>query len=309
VSRLSEFLEQILLVEIEENIVIFIDEIDSVLGLEFPIEDFFALIRAFYNKRAENPTFKRLTFALFGVAMPTALMADTNRTPFNIGRSIQLVGFKQQEAMSLMSGLTGVVTQPEAVLTQILQWTGGQPFLTQKLCQLARVACQQEGGRGRTDKGMLGQKDGEKVSPSPCASSPCLTPGNEGLWVEQLVRTHIIKNWESQDEPEHLKTIRDRLCRQHDRVFNSEQRTGRLLKLYRQVLQNKDVLANDSPEQVELLLSGLLIKCDGLLKVRNQIYQAVFNLDWVEQQLEKLRPAHSWATLRRRRIKIRLLEG
>jgi hypothetical protein len=81
------------------------------------------------------------------------------------------------------------------------------------------------------------------------------------------------------------------------------------LRAYQQVLQHKEVFANDSPEQVELLLSGLLIKCDGLLKVRNRIYQAVFNLDWVEQQLEKVRPAHSWATLRRRRIKIRLLEG
>ncbi|HEY9606737.1 MAG TPA: AAA-like domain-containing protein [Allocoleopsis sp.] len=302
VSRLSEFLEQVLLVEIQENLVIFIDEIDSVLSLEFPIEDFFALIRAFYNKRAENPTFKRLTFALFGVAMPTALMTDTNRTPFNIGRSIQLVGFKQQEAMSLMSGLTGVVTQPEAVLTQILHWTGGQPFLTQKLCQLVRMACQQAGGRGRTDKGMPGQEDGENVSPSPCASSPCLVPGDESLWIEQLVRENIIKNWESQDEPEHLKTIRNRL-------FNPEQRTGRLLKLYRQVLQQKEVFADDSSEQVELLLSGLLVKCHGSLKVHNQIYQAVFNLDWVEQQLEKVRPAPSVVTLRRRRIKIRLLEG
>src|SRR5919202_6031067 len=36
VNRLSEFLETILLVEIEQNVVIFIDEIDSVLGLKFP---------------------------------------------------------------------------------------------------------------------------------------------------------------------------------------------------------------------------------------------------------------------------------
>lgn len=260
VNRLSEFLEQVLLVEIQENIVIFIDEIDSVLGLEFPIDDFFALIRACYNKRAEHPEYKRLTFALFGVAMPTALMADNSRTPFNIGRAIQLTGFAPHEAIALVSGLNGIVSNAEAVIQYILDWTGGQPFLTQKLCKLVQSACQKHREQPITD---------------------CV--GEESLWVEQLVRTHIIDNWEAQDEPEHLKTIRDRLLK-------NEQRAGRILGLYRQVLQNQDVLVSDSPEQVDLLLSGLLVKRNGLLKVHNQIYQTIFNLDWVDKQLERLRP-------------------
>ncbi len=283
VSRLSEFLEQVLLVEIEQTIVIFIDEIDSVLGLEFPIEDFFALIRACYNKRAEQPAFKRLTFALFGVAMPIALMADTNRTPFNIGRSITLVGFEQREAMSLVSGLTGMIGSPDAVLKQILHWTGGQPFLTQKLCKLVRTACQKQAERGR--HGEMGTPGHPDDSASFCAScTPSFpAPGNESLWVDQLVSTCLIDNWEAQDEPEHLKTIRNR-------ILKNEQLLGCMLGLYQQILHNTDLLAEDSQEQVELLLSGLLINCDGVLKVRNRIYQAVFNLDWVNKQLERLRP-------------------
>ena len=260
INRLSEFIEQVLLVEIQENIVIFIDEIDSVLGLEFPIEDFFALIRACYNRRAEHPDYKRLTFALFGVAMPTALMADTNRTPFNIGRAIQLTGFAQHEAIALVSGLNGIVSHAEAVIQHILHWTGGQPFLTQKLCKLAQSAFQKHREQYLTDCG-----------------------GDESLWIERLVRTHIINNWEAQDEPEHLKTIRDR-------ILKNEQRAGRILGLYRQVLQNQDVFISDSQEQVELLLSGLLVKRNGLLKVHNQIYQIIFNLEWVDKQLERLRP-------------------
>jgi WD40 repeat protein/DNA-binding response OmpR family regulator len=275
VSRLSDFLEQVLLVEIEQNIVIFIDEIDSVLGLEFPIEDFFALIRACYNKRAENPAFKRLTFALFGVAMPAALMADTNRTPFNIGRSIKLTGFKPHEVMSLVSGLTGIVSHPEAVLKQILHWTGGQPFLTQKLCHLVRIACREQ------EK----QEDNSASLPASPRLSIFASPSSndESLWVEQLVRTFIIENWEAQDEPEHLKTIRDR-------ILKNRQRAGRMLGLYQQVLQDESLLTDDSQEQVELLLSGLLIQCDGVLKVHNRIYQTIFNLDWVNKQLNRLRP-------------------
>lgn len=94
VQRLNEFVEEVLLVEVEQNIVIFIDEIDSVLGLSFPIDDFFAWIRASYDKRARQPAYRRLTFALLGVATPSNLIADKNRTPFNIGRAIQLNGFE-----------------------------------------------------------------------------------------------------------------------------------------------------------------------------------------------------------------------
>jgi DNA-binding response OmpR family regulator len=282
VSRLSEFLEQVLLVEIEQNIVIFIDEIDSVLGLEFSIEDFFGLIRVCYNRRAENPAYKRLTFAMFGVAMPMALMTDINRTPFNIGRAIQLVGFAPHEVTSLLSGLAGIVKHHDTVLQQILYWTGGQPFLTQKLCHLVRMASHKQGEKKHNSASSL------TSSSLPLYASS--SPSDESRWVDQLVHTCIIENWESQDEPEHLKTIRHRLCRSSsgNHFVKNEQRAGRILRIYRQILHNQNVISDDSPEQVELLLSGLLVKCDGTLKVHNRIYQAVFNLKWVNKQLEKL---------------------
>ena len=256
VSRLSEFLETVLLVEIQQNVVIFIDEIDSLLSLDFPTDDFFALIRALYNKRAQKPSYKRLTFALLGVATPADLIADKNRTPFNIGRAIELRGFALHEAMPLMPGLTGIASQPEAFLAEVLYWTSGQPFLTQKLCQLTLMAT-------------------NRVSVIPA--------GDESRWVEQLVFRCIIDNWETQDEPEHLRTIRDRILR-------NEQRAGRLLGIYQQILQQGEVNSDDSTEQMELLLSGLVVKQQGFLKVKNPIYQKVFDLEWVQEQLASLRP-------------------
>jgi len=102
-----------------------------------------------------------------------------------------------------------------------------------------------------------------------------------------LVESRLIENWEVYDQPEHLKTIRNRL-------LQSERRTVRLLKLYQQILQLGEVVANDSPEQIELRLSGLVVKQDGKLKVYNPIYQSVFNLAWVEEELAKLQP-YGWA--------------
>ena len=64
VQRLGQFIEEILLVEAAEapnkRLVIFIDEIDSVLGLNFPVDDFFALIRSCYNQRSLNQDYQRL---------------------------------------------------------------------------------------------------------------------------------------------------------------------------------------------------------------------------------------------------------
>ncbi|BAY45607.1 TPR repeat-containing protein [Scytonema sp. HK-05] len=127
--RFGNFLEKKLLVEIRENIVIFIDEIDSVLSLKFPTDDFFAFIRSCYNQRVDNPEFNRLTFCLLGVASPSNLIEDKQRTPFNIGKAISLKGFQLHEVEPLQIGLEGKFSKPQAVMREILEWTGGQPFL------------------------------------------------------------------------------------------------------------------------------------------------------------------------------------
>lgn len=250
VQRLSRFIEEVLLTfgGVEDGgakkpLVIFFDEIDSVLSLNFSANDFFALIRSCYNQRSLNAAYQRLTFALFGVATPSDLITDLQRTPFNIGRAIQLEGFKEHEAQPLLQGLTEKVNNPQLVLKEILSWTNGQPFLTQKLCQLIHNS-----------------------------SSP-ITPDNEIEWIDNLVQTHVLTNWESQDEPEHLRTIKDRL-------LNSLQ-SFELLKLYQQVLHQGEVALNDSPQERELLLSGLVVKQQGFLRIHNRIYASIFNSDWV----------------------------
>jgi len=260
-QRLSHFIEDILLVKFpQERIFIFIDEIDSILSLDFPVDDFFALIRFCYNQRAINPEYNRISFAIFGVATPSDLIADKNRTPFNIGQAIDLQGFELAEAQLLVKGLESGVSNPHAVLKQILAWTSGQPFLSQKVCYLASRASRE------TADGLVK-----------------IPPGTEAFWVDSLVRSRIVNNWESQDEPEHLKTIGDRILR-------DEQRAGRLLGIYQQILQSVEVPTDDTREQIELLLSGLVVKKQGYLQVKNRVYQEVFNRKWVEKQLGQLRP-------------------
>src|SRR5512136_2390 len=86
VQRLDELIESVLLAELKQDLIIFIDEIDSVISLNFPTDDFFAWIRSCYNKRPDRKEYKRLSFVLLGVATPSDLIADKTRTPFNLGR-------------------------------------------------------------------------------------------------------------------------------------------------------------------------------------------------------------------------------
>lgn len=140
------------------------------------------------------------------------------------------------------------VSNPQVVLKAILAWTNGQPFLTQKLCQIIRN------------------------------SSFSIPTKGEAEWIKNLVQTQVIDNWESQDEPEHLRTIRDR-------ILKSERQPTQLLEIYRQILQQGEIPAVDTPQARELLLSGLVVKQQGALKVHNRIYQLIFDSSWMEQHI------------------------
>ncbi|BAU11067.1 WD-40 repeat-containing protein [Leptolyngbya sp. NIES-3755] len=256
VNRLSEFLETVLLEQVSDSIVVFLDEIDTVLGLPFPVDDFFALIRTCHSKRAEIPAYNRLTFCLMGVATPSRLISDRRRTPFNIGHAIELCGFQLSEVAPLVSAFTKVTSDPNMMLSRILDWTQGQPFLTQKLCDLAMRS-----------------------------NTVLETPAS----IDWLVQTRVIENWEAQDEPEHFKTIRDRL-------LQDESNAARLLGLYQQLLeaQSEENLprlpTDDTPEQTELILSGIAERNGAWLQIKNPIYSTIFNAQWVAKRLEALRP-------------------
>ena len=293
VQRLGELIEELLLVKISQKIVIFIDEIDSVLSFKESLDDFFALIRSCYNKRAYKPEYQRLTFALLGVATPSDLISDATRTPFNIGRAIELQGFSLHESLPLVKGFEGKVDNPQAFLKEILEWTGGQPFLTQKLCKLIVQGKEEESSATDSVTDLTDVTDVTDVMDG--RRTEFLSTNQ--LLIGEIVQAQIIENWEAADEPAHLKTIRDRLLR-------SQHRASRLLGLYQKILQLDPpqppflrgeqmpggISADDSSEQTELRLSGLVVKRGGKLTVSNRIYAAIFNHNWVEKALGDLRP-------------------
>lgn len=266
VQKLAEFFSELLINQFpQQPIVIFFDEIDSLLNFDFLNNDFFPLIRSCYNQRSLKREYERLTFAFFGVTTPGDLIQDPQKTPFNIGQPIDLHNISLDDAQPLAQGLVGIVAQPEAVLKEIFYWTGGQPFLTQKICQLVVR-------KFHYSQIKLGENNGGE--------------SNWNQWIADLVRSQIIENWESQDEPEHLRTIKNRL-------LSNEKRAARLLGIYEEILQKQPIKFNGSREHIELELSGLVYRKNGYLTIKNPIYEQIFNYAWVKEQLDRIRPYSS----------------
>lgn len=243
-NRLMNFFQDVVLTQLGGNCVVFVDEIDTTIKLPFS-DDFFAAIRACFNARANQPAFERICFVLLGVASPADLIRDPTRTPFNIGKRIDLADFDVDEAQHFINGLHAGDDQAEALLERIYYWTQGHPYLTQKLCVLVR----QDMHAGESPRQL----------------------------VDRVVKAEFLGVGRRGKE-DNLKLIDDRITKA------GEQRTE-LLKLYEKVRKGKRVQDRpQSPVHSALKLSGL-IKADaeGRLIVRNEIYKRVFDARWISR--------------------------
>ncbi len=137
----------------------------------------------------------------------------------------------------------------EKALDTVLLWTGGQSPLTQKLFEFI--------------------------------SQENIIKGREKEQIDYLIKNKILNNLHDKNLINHFKTIKKRL------LYNQQCEPKSLLRLYRQVLEDK-VFTDESKEQQELLRTGLVVKQQDTLAVANPIYQSLFNLVWIEKNLNNL---------------------
>jgi WD40 repeat protein len=241
--RFNTFLREQVLARTGSRIVIFVDEIDTTLRLGFT-DDFFTSIRFLYNARATDPELARLSFVLVGVATPDDLIKDPERTPFNIGRRVDLTDFTGEEAKPLLRGLDLPEAEASAVLERVFHWTGGHPFLTLRLLQAARERAQ---------------------TPVPAA-------------VDDLVTRLFFGEASRHDS--NLNFVADMLTRKAEDRFKSDVVVTR----YGKIRSGATVPDEEAdPVDAWMKLSGVVIARAGSLRVRNRIYELVFTEKWARQ--------------------------
>lgn len=240
---------------ISGKIVVFIDEIDGVRSLPFATDEFFEGIRNFYTDRATHPELSRITFCLVGVATPSDLIQNLSTTPFNIGYRIVLSDFTEQEAAPLIQGLNRPPRVASALLRRVLWWTGGHPYLTQRLC--GAVA--------------------EDATVTSAAG------------VDRLCANLFLSS-RSRETDNNLQFVGRRIS---DRADEGE--LAGLLDLYGRVRAGKRVPDDDTNRLIEILrLAGVVKVEKNLLVVRNRIYGHVFDQNWIRVHMpdSELRRQH-----------------
>ncbi|GAB1537722.1 hypothetical protein NUACC21_03750 [Scytonema sp. NUACC21] len=164
-----------------------------------------------------------------------------------------------QEAKPLAEGLDLSKDEALQVLKWVLKWTGGHPYLTQRLCSIIR------------------QKEQKSWSQAD---------------IDGIVSSTFFGKMSEQDN--NLQFVRDMLTKRapdEEGVLTNYRsiRRGRL-----PVLDEERSLVKS-----HLKLSGVVKREGAVLKVRNQIYYRVFDLKWVNQHLplklqdlwERLKPS------------------
>ena len=251
-------LPQIILPRAPHRLVLFVDEIDAVRSLPFSADEFFAGIRECYNRRTQEPEFARLTFCLLGVATPADLISDTRLSPstsahesncatsplkkptpwqarWEIEKKRRRGEEEKKEKLPLNPQLS--------TLNRVLYWTGGHPYMTQRLC---RALVESEGNEGAASTTQV-----DKI-------------------CEDLFLTH-----QARETDDNLAFARNRLLR-------SKADLASLLDLYQQARNGHKVKDDETNPLCSILrLSGVVKVEQGLLKPRNRIYDRVFDRDWI----------------------------
>lgn len=239
-QRLLLFFEQVVLAEISGSVIIFVDEIETTLRLDFT-DDFFAAVRSIHNARSGR-RFERLAFVLIGVATPDSLIRDRQLTPFNVGQGVVLSDFTYDEALPLADGFELPRKDAQHILRRVLHWTGGHPYLTQRLCRAIVEARKDEWTDVEIDLVVSRLFFGDQSDED-----------SNLRFVRQMLLTSEL------DREELLKTYRE-ILRESPPVLDEEQS---LIKSH-------------------LKLSGVVKRQGGTLRVRNPIYREVFDESWVK---------------------------
>ena len=244
-QRLVEFYLEIVLANINERIVIFIDEIQYAAELPFA-EHLLASIRAAHNSRVTDPEFSRLGFALFGECDTQSLVSHDGLSPFAVSTEVKLVDFSREQLGIFRTELNLALDDADRALDRIFAWTNGQPYLTQKL---ARSVARED------------------------------FAGEIHECVDRIVQQQLVGRSALHNEP-HLsqisrKIVNDRKDREALLTLYGKLRKGVAVAYAPESKIQRKLLS----------IGLVIVTPDGRLAPRNRVYASVFSAKWANENL------------------------
>jgi WD40 repeat protein/subtilisin-like proprotein convertase family protein len=244
-QRLRAFFLDLVLGRVEGRVVIFVDGAEAVLD-EPRLADLFAAIRACHDARATDATYERLTFCLLSAVPPDRLLPASQHSPFDVSTAVSLPPFTLAETRHLAAGLPVEGAVADELAERIWRWTGGQPYLTQRLL-----------------RGLLRR-------------------AHRGIHVHDLdgLVTALFFGPNATSEDPHLSAISALVLAESPRRAARLTLYGKIRKGIAVPLDRASALQRD------LLDAGLLCADElGNLGVANNVYRGAFTAGWANAQL------------------------
>jgi len=252
-----DYMRDIVIPRVDGGLVIFFDEVDTLVSCRFNTDPFFGSLRALHGERPAG----KFAVCLLGVTRPADLVNDENTTPFNVAHPIALHDFTRAESNAFLDRLRDVFGKPERIVDQAHAWTSGHPYMFQNVLKEAVAA------------------HGKK------AADPSLAAATATAFIAGIVERRFF----SQEEDAVLGVVR--------RTFEGQglaPETMDALNHYRVLLADKDVLVAQGAKrevQEKLRITGLVaFVSEGKrtwLRVRNRIFRQRYDAAWVAGLLDR----------------------
>lgn len=125
----TTYLEEYLLVADDSPLVLYLDDVDVLFPYPEVYEDFFGLLRSWYEKARSRPNWKKLRLVI-AHSTDVYIRLNINQSPFNIGLPIELPEFSKEEVQEFAKqyGLSG----NSSLVDPLIQLVGGHPYLLQQ---------------------------------------------------------------------------------------------------------------------------------------------------------------------------------
>jgi len=125
----TTYLEEYLLADADSPLVLFLDDVDILFPYPEVYEDFFGLLRSWYEKARSRANWKKLRLAI-AHATDVYIRLNINQSPFNVGLPIELPEFTQKQVQTLAKqhGLSA----DSWLVDPLMNLVGGHPYLLQQ---------------------------------------------------------------------------------------------------------------------------------------------------------------------------------
>lgn len=127
----TTYLEEYLLAQADSPLALCLDDVDVIFPYPEIYEDFFGLLRSWYEKTRSRQRWKKLRLALVH-ATDVYIRLNINQSPFNVGFPIELPEFTGEQVRDLVQqhGLEVDTAKVETLMNLV----GGHPYLLKQAC-------------------------------------------------------------------------------------------------------------------------------------------------------------------------------